>query len=55
MGSPQMLTAEQTAQLKAAGQLQLLNSPEWLDVAGGKVSVEMALPRQAVSLLRAEW
>jgi xylan 1,4-beta-xylosidase len=55
MGSPQAPTSEQYAQLKAAGQLQLLSSPEWLDVAGGKVSVEMALPRQAVSLLRLEW
>jgi xylan 1,4-beta-xylosidase len=55
MGSPQAPTAEQYAQLKAAGQLQLLGSPEWLEVTGGKVSVEMALPRQAVSLLRLEW
>ncbi len=28
-------TPEQYAQLKAAGQLQLLTSPEWLDVSGG--------------------
>ncbi len=55
MGSPQAPTAERTVQLKAAGQLQLLGSPEWIDVAGGRVSVEMALPRQAVSLLRVEW
>ena len=55
MGSPQAPTAEQTAQLKAAGQLQLLSSPEWIEVTGGKVNVEMALPRQAVSLLRLEW
>jgi xylan 1,4-beta-xylosidase len=55
MGSPQAPTSEQYAQLKAAGQLQLLSSPEWLDVADEKVSVEMALPRQAVSLLRLEW
>ena len=55
MGSPQAPTAEQIEQLKAAGQLQLLASPEWLDVANGEVSVEMALPRQAVSLLRVEW
>lgn len=55
MGSPQTPTAEQTAQLKTAGQLQLLRSPEWVDVAGGKVEVETALPRQAVSLLRLEW
>jgi len=55
MGSPQWPTAEQTAQLKAAGQLQLLSSPEWVEVVNGKVSVETTLPRQAVSLLRLEW
>ena len=55
MGSPQAPTAEQYAELKAAGQLQLLTSPEWLDVAQGKVIVDMTLPRQAVSLLRLEW
>lgn len=55
MGSPQAPTAEQTAQLKAAGQLQFLSSPEWLDVAGGKVTIATAVPRQAVSLLRLEW
>jgi xylan 1,4-beta-xylosidase len=55
MGFPQAPTAEQYAQLKAAGQLQLLSSPEWLDVASGTVTIETALPRQAVSLLRLEW
>jgi xylan 1,4-beta-xylosidase len=55
MGSPQEPTAEQTAQLKQAGQLQLLASPVWLDVTDGKVMIETALPRQAVSLLRLEW
>ncbi len=55
MGSPQTPTAEQIAQLKAAGQLQLLTSPEWLEVASGKVIIATTLPRQAVSLLRLEW
>jgi xylan 1,4-beta-xylosidase len=55
MGSPQSPTPEQYAQLKAAGQLQLLNSPEWLDVTGGKVNLETTLPRQAVSLLHIKW
>jgi xylan 1,4-beta-xylosidase len=55
MGSPQAPTPEQYAQLKAAGQLQLLTSPTWLDVANGKVSIETTLPRQAVSLLRIKW
>jgi xylan 1,4-beta-xylosidase len=55
MGSPQSPTPEQYAQLKAAGQLELLTSPSWLDADNGKVSIEMTLPRQAVSLLRLKW
>lgn len=55
MGSPQTPTAEQYAQLKAAGQLELLTSPEWLDVSDGKVNVDTALPRQATSLLCLKW
>jgi xylan 1,4-beta-xylosidase len=55
MGSPQSPTPEQYAQLKAAGQLQLLTSPAWLDVDNGRVIVATTLPRQAVSLLRIKW
>jgi xylan 1,4-beta-xylosidase len=55
MGSPQSPTPEQYAQLKQAGQLELLTSPEWLDVENGSVSIELNLPRQAVSLLRLKW
>jgi xylan 1,4-beta-xylosidase len=55
MGSPQTPTAEQYARLKAAGQLELLSSPEWLDVRSGKVTIATALPRQATSLMRLQW
>ena len=55
MGSPQAPTAEQYAQLQAAGQLELLTSPVWLDVTDGKATFATTLPRQAVSLLRLEW
>lgn len=55
MGSPQSPSAEQYARLKQAGQLELLTSPQWLDVDGDKVTVEMELPRQATSLLRLQW
>jgi xylan 1,4-beta-xylosidase len=55
MGSPQTPTAEQYARLKAAGQLELLSSPEWLDVRDGKVTIATALPRQATSLMRLQW
>ena len=55
MGSPQSPTPEQYARLKQAGQLELLTSPEWVEVNGGEVTLEMDLPRQATSLLRLEW
>ena len=55
MGSPQSPTPEQLAQLQAAGQLQLLTSPEWLDVKDGAMTVSTDLPRQATSLLHLEW
>ncbi len=55
MGSPQSPTPEQYARLKSAGQLELLNSPIWLDVHASKVTIETALPRQAISLLHLEW
>jgi xylan 1,4-beta-xylosidase len=55
MGSPQTPTPEQYTQLKEAGQLELLGSPEWLDVSGGEVAISMDLPRQATSLIRLTW
>jgi xylan 1,4-beta-xylosidase len=55
MGSPQAPTAEQYARLKEAGQLELLNSPEWLDVSDGNVTIGTDLPRQATSLMRLTW
>jgi xylan 1,4-beta-xylosidase len=55
MGSPQSPTADQYARLREAGQLELLSSPEWLDVSGGEVTIKMELPRQATSLLRLSW
>jgi xylan 1,4-beta-xylosidase len=55
MGSPQSPTPDQYAQLKAAGQLQLLSSPAWIDVDNGRITIATGLPRQAVSLLRLNW
>ena len=55
MGSPQSPTPEQYARLKDAGQLELLSSPEWLDVLDRKVTVGTNLPRQATSLMRITW
>jgi xylan 1,4-beta-xylosidase len=55
MGSPQKPTPEEYDKLKAAGQLQLLTSPEWLDVTRGKVTIATSLPRQATSLMHLAW
>ena len=55
MGSPQMPTVEQIAALKAAGGLELLRSPEWVEVARGRVVVKTRLPRESVELMRLSW
>jgi xylan 1,4-beta-xylosidase len=51
MGSPQKPSAEQFAALEAAGQLEQLGSPSWIAVKGGATTIDLTLPRQAVSLL----
>jgi xylan 1,4-beta-xylosidase len=55
MGSPQKPTAEQYARLEAAGQLQLLRSPEWVPVKDGGLELAFPIPRQAVSLIKMSW
>jgi len=55
MGSPQQPTAEQYARLEAAGQLQLLGSPEWMGAKDGKLELRFALPRQGISLVKVSW
>ena len=55
MGSPRAPTPEQYARLEAAGQLQLLGSPEWRQPKDGKLVLEFALPRHGVSLIRLTW
>ncbi len=55
IGSPQKPSPEQYAKLEAAGQLELLKSPEWHTVPSGTLSLEFDLPRHAVSLLRVSW
>ncbi|MGA7522754.1 MAG: beta-xylosidase [Acidobacteriaceae bacterium] len=55
MGSPQPPDADQIAKLKAAGQLQMLESPAWVDVRDGAVTMMMSLPRESVELVRVEW
>lgn len=55
MGSPQHPTTAQYATLQAAGQLEMLTSPTWLDVANGQVIVATDMPRQGTSLLHLKW
>lgn len=55
LGSPQDPDAEQYATLKAAGQLQLLESPRWVQSKNGDLVLSFPLPRQAVSLVKLEW
>jgi xylan 1,4-beta-xylosidase len=55
MGSPQPPTADQYKQLEAAGQLQLLTSPTWVNIKDGTAQLQIELPRQGLSLLKIEW
>jgi xylan 1,4-beta-xylosidase len=55
MGSPQHPDPGQYARLQAAGQLQPLASPQWLEVREGRVEIPASLPHESVSLLRLVW
>ena len=55
LGSPQNPTPEQYSALEAAGQLQQLESPRWIDIQAGQVKLDFKLPRQAVSLVQLSW
>lgn len=50
-GAPQNPTDAHVAELKAAGQLQMLGKPIHVPVKDGKVEIEFALPIHATSLL----
>jgi xylan 1,4-beta-xylosidase len=55
MGSPIAPSREQYDALEAASRLSLLEEPKRVTVASGVARLELALPRQAVSLLVLEW
>jgi xylan 1,4-beta-xylosidase len=55
MGSPQHPDQQQYAQLQAAGQLQLLTSPTWLNVRNGTLEISSEMPRQAIALFQFTW
>ena len=55
MGSPQQPTPSEYARMEAAGQLQLLESPRWVEAGKGSVRLEVSLPRHGISLLQLSW
>ncbi len=55
MGSPQNPSGEQYAALKAAGELQLLESPRWVEMKDGAVNLAFSMPGQSVSLVELSW
>ncbi|MGA3201295.1 MAG: beta-xylosidase [Bryobacteraceae bacterium] len=54
MGSPQNPSPEQYAALERSGQLELLDSPRWIET-DGRLTLEFDLPRQGVSLVQLTW
>ena len=55
MGSPQSPSAAQNEKLRAAAQLQLVDSPAWITAESGSAHLQFDLPRQGLSLLRISW
>jgi xylan 1,4-beta-xylosidase len=55
LGSPTHPSADEYWRLEDSGQLQQLTSPQWRKVTEGQITFELALPRQALSLLRITW
>lgn len=54
MGSPAQPTPEQYGALEAAGQLQELESPRWMNAAQ-LTKLDIRMPRESVSLLQISW
>jgi xylan 1,4-beta-xylosidase len=55
MGSPQNPSPAQYAELKSKDGLQLLESPRWIDLKNGVVTVTTDLPHHSISLLHLDW
>jgi xylan 1,4-beta-xylosidase len=55
LGAPESPSAADLAHLQDAGQLQLLDSPEWKAVEAGSTHLNFALPRQGISMLKVSW
>jgi xylan 1,4-beta-xylosidase len=55
MGFPQSPSEDEYKRLESAGQLQLLNSPSWMEIQRGSIELHFTLPRQGFSLVRLSW
>lgn len=55
MGAPQAPTPEQYIALKSAGQLQLMESPRWVESKGDAVQLEFSMPGESVSFVELSW
>ena len=55
MGSPQSPSPEQYKALETTGQLELLDSPHWIDLPKEGPTLNFPLPRQGVSLIQLSW
>ena len=55
MGAPQQVTNRQYAELEKAGQISTLTSPQYITISEKDTSIQIELPRHAVSLLQFTW
>jgi xylan 1,4-beta-xylosidase len=55
LNSPQNLTPEKLASLKAAGELEPLEPVRFCDIRDGEVKFNFSLPRYGVSLIEIRW
>ena len=55
MGSPPTPSASQKATLEQAGELQLFDPPQRMNVQNGRLVLSFSLPRQGVSLVKVVW
>ena len=55
MGAPQQVTNDQYRRLEESSQLELISSPQWVDIKDGQSAINFELPAQGVSLFRITW
>lgn len=55
LGSPEHPGSDEYEKLEAAGQLQMLTSPRWIDAKSGSADVTFSLPLLGLSLVQLSW